>query len=133
MLPLGFRFDVEAIISGGVAHSVECELLPVDLPTDSVRVQPGGATTPRGACGCARAANRLSRRYSAISCRQRSSAASGWLAGERLQRPEPQPVPGLARLFSVGDLTYLRVVLVQECVCELTEIAQVDVDATGLK
>lgn len=43
MLPLGFRFDVEAIISGGVAHSVECELLPVDLPTDSVRVQPGGA------------------------------------------------------------------------------------------
>ena len=42
MLPLGFRFDVNAVIVDGVAHRADCQELPGDLPPDAVGVAIGG-------------------------------------------------------------------------------------------
>jgi hypothetical protein len=38
VLPLGFRFEVDAVILGGVAHRADCHELPRDLPRDAVGV-----------------------------------------------------------------------------------------------
>jgi hypothetical protein len=35
MLPLGFKFDVDAVIVAGVAHRLDCSLLPADLPDEA--------------------------------------------------------------------------------------------------
>jgi hypothetical protein len=42
VLPLGFRFEVAAVILGGVAHRAGCHELPRDLPPDAVGVSVGG-------------------------------------------------------------------------------------------
>ncbi len=42
VLPLGFRFDVEAVLVGGVAHRKDCDRLPRALPHDAVSVSPTG-------------------------------------------------------------------------------------------
>jgi hypothetical protein len=42
MLPLGFRFDVDAVIVDGVAHRTDCEWLPGELPPDAISVPAGG-------------------------------------------------------------------------------------------
>jgi len=34
--PLGFRFDVDAVVVGGVAHRRGCGMLSVDPPRDAV-------------------------------------------------------------------------------------------------
>jgi hypothetical protein len=34
--PLGFRFDVDAVILGGVAHRADCRALPARLREDAV-------------------------------------------------------------------------------------------------
>ena len=41
MLPLGFRFDVDAVLLGGVAHRADCRLLPTPLPAEALSVAPG--------------------------------------------------------------------------------------------
>lgn len=41
VLPLGFRFDVDAILLGGVAHRTDCRLLATPLPADALSVAPG--------------------------------------------------------------------------------------------
>jgi hypothetical protein len=42
VLPLGFRFDVDAVLVGGVAHRTDCDLLGCPLPDDAVSVGAGG-------------------------------------------------------------------------------------------
>lgn len=42
MLPLGFRFDVDAVIIGSIAHRTDCTELPRDLPADAAPVLAGG-------------------------------------------------------------------------------------------
>jgi hypothetical protein len=42
VLPLGFRFDVDAVIVSGVAHRSECDRLPCPLPDDAVVVPGAG-------------------------------------------------------------------------------------------
>jgi hypothetical protein len=42
VLPLGFRFDVDAVILAGVAHRADCGLLPVRLPAMMTTVATGG-------------------------------------------------------------------------------------------
>ena len=42
MLPLGFRFDADAVILGGVAHRRDCGQLPGELPGDAVAVTGAG-------------------------------------------------------------------------------------------
>ena len=41
MLPLGFRFDVDAVLLGGVAHRADCRLLPTPLPAHALSVASG--------------------------------------------------------------------------------------------
>jgi hypothetical protein len=36
MQPLGFRFDVDTVIVGSVAHRADCSALPARLPEDVV-------------------------------------------------------------------------------------------------
>jgi hypothetical protein len=43
VLPLGFRFDVDAVLVGGVAHRKDCDRLPRALPHDAVSVSAGEA------------------------------------------------------------------------------------------
>ena len=54
MLPLGFRFDVDAVILEGTAHTPACPLLPAVLP--ATRLTAGETywvqCCPRE-CGCA--------------------------------------------------------------------------------
>jgi len=38
VLPLGFRFDVDAVLVGGVAHRGDCDRLPRPLPDGAVSV-----------------------------------------------------------------------------------------------
>jgi hypothetical protein len=56
MLPLGFRFDVDAIVLDGTAHRADCQLLPATLPADAVRLAAcdtyRSERCPRE-CGCA--------------------------------------------------------------------------------
>jgi hypothetical protein len=56
MLPLGFRFDVDAIILEETAHTVACPLLPAVLPAGVSRLAAGetywAQRCPRE-CGCA--------------------------------------------------------------------------------
>ena len=42
MLPLGFRFDVDAVIVDGVAHRADCASLPGDLPPGAIPIPAGG-------------------------------------------------------------------------------------------
>jgi hypothetical protein len=42
VLPLGFRFEVDAVLVDGVAHRSECDRLPRPLPDDAVPVHPAG-------------------------------------------------------------------------------------------
>jgi len=42
MLPLGFKFDVDAVLVGGVAHRKDCGHLPRTLPHDAVSVGAAG-------------------------------------------------------------------------------------------
>jgi hypothetical protein len=42
VLPLGFRFDVEAVLVGGVAHRKDCDRLSRPLPNDEVSVRAAG-------------------------------------------------------------------------------------------
>ena len=39
--PLGFRFDVDAVLLGGVAHRAECRLLPTLLPAVAISLAEG--------------------------------------------------------------------------------------------
>ena len=41
MLPLGFRFDLGAVILDGTAHTADCVVLPVTLPPGAVRLDAG--------------------------------------------------------------------------------------------
>jgi len=41
MLPLGFRFDVDAVLLRGVAHRADCRLLPTPLPADALSLALG--------------------------------------------------------------------------------------------
>jgi hypothetical protein len=56
MLPLGFRFDEDAILLNGTARRIDCPLLPDPLPRDAVRLSAGevvrAQTCPRE-CVCA--------------------------------------------------------------------------------
>jgi hypothetical protein len=38
MLPLGFRFDEDAVLLEGTAHRTDCPLLPVPLPRHAARL-----------------------------------------------------------------------------------------------
>ncbi len=40
--PLGFRFDVNAVLVEGVAHRAECRRLPMPVPADALSVARGG-------------------------------------------------------------------------------------------
>jgi hypothetical protein len=56
--PLGFKFDVEAVVAGGVAHRVDCDLLLAEGPSrDAVELGVGGIyrsqRCPRGCPRCA--------------------------------------------------------------------------------
>jgi hypothetical protein len=42
VLPLGFRFEVDAVLVGGVAHRRDCDRLPRPLPPDAVSVSAAG-------------------------------------------------------------------------------------------
>ena len=42
MLPLGFRFDVDAVLADGVAHRGGCDQLPSPLPDGAVSVGAAG-------------------------------------------------------------------------------------------
>jgi hypothetical protein len=42
VLPLGFKFDVDAVLVGGVAHRKDCDRLPRALPHDAVSVSAAG-------------------------------------------------------------------------------------------
>jgi hypothetical protein len=54
--PLGFRFDVDAMIVDATAHRADCPLMPPTLPPDAVRVSAGevyrSQRCPRE-CACA--------------------------------------------------------------------------------
>jgi hypothetical protein len=56
MLPLGSRFDVDAVIVDGTAHTAACRLIPAVLPAAATRLTAGGTywaqCCPRE-CGCA--------------------------------------------------------------------------------
>jgi len=41
MMPLGFRFDVDAVIFDGTAHRERCPLLPAALPAAAKRPTAG--------------------------------------------------------------------------------------------
>ena len=41
MLPLGFRFDVDAVLVRGVAHRADCRHLPPPLPDEALSVASG--------------------------------------------------------------------------------------------
>jgi hypothetical protein len=56
MLPLGFRFDVDAVILDRTAHTVACPLLPPMLPPGATRLAAGETYWAQGCpreCGCA--------------------------------------------------------------------------------
>jgi hypothetical protein len=42
VLPLGFRFDVDAVILAGVAHRPSCRLLRAPLPPEATAVAASG-------------------------------------------------------------------------------------------
>jgi hypothetical protein len=42
VLPLGFRFDVDAVVIGGVAHRSDCDQINDALADDAVDVVAGG-------------------------------------------------------------------------------------------
>jgi hypothetical protein len=42
VLPLGFKFDVDAVLVGGVAHRKDCDRLQRPLPADAVSVRAAG-------------------------------------------------------------------------------------------
>lgn len=42
MLPLGFSFEVDAVLLAGVAHRRDCRLLPSPLPADAIPIGPAG-------------------------------------------------------------------------------------------
>jgi hypothetical protein len=42
LLPLGFRFDVDAVLVGGVAHRQDCDRLQRPLADDAVSVSADG-------------------------------------------------------------------------------------------
>ena len=48
MLPLGFRFDLDAVIVAGVAHRADCGLLPTWLSAPTIAVAAGGAYRSEG-------------------------------------------------------------------------------------
>jgi len=56
MQPLGFRFDVDAVVLEGTAHVADCPLLPPTLPPGATRLAAGETYSaqrcPRE-CGCA--------------------------------------------------------------------------------
>jgi hypothetical protein len=56
VLPLGFRFDEDAILLRGTAHRIDCPLLSDPLPGEAVRLAAGevlrAQTCPRE-CACA--------------------------------------------------------------------------------
>jgi hypothetical protein len=62
VLPLGFRFDVDAVIVDGVAHRTDCEWLPGELPPDAILISASGFIGPTGARGSVKGAGRRSRR-----------------------------------------------------------------------
>ncbi len=63
VLPLGFRFEVDAVLVGGVAHrSGLRQVCAPTLPDEAVRVAPAGFIAPSAARGSARSAGRRSRR-----------------------------------------------------------------------
>jgi hypothetical protein len=42
LLPLGFRFEVDAVLVGGVAHRTDCDRIQRPLPDDAVSVGAAG-------------------------------------------------------------------------------------------
>jgi hypothetical protein len=42
VLPLGFRFEVDAVIVGGVAHRSDCDRVPRELPHEAVSIPTAG-------------------------------------------------------------------------------------------
>jgi hypothetical protein len=41
MLPLGFRYDEDAVILDGTAHTINCPMLPAVLPPGAKRLDTG--------------------------------------------------------------------------------------------
>jgi hypothetical protein len=56
LLPLGFEFDVDAVIVSGVAHRTQCKLLPPRLPPTATAIGASGVyrseRCPRECPGC---------------------------------------------------------------------------------
>ena len=65
--PLGFRFDVDAVIVGGMAHRANCGELPPHLPRTLWRSRRSACIEPSGAHVSVRTADPRSRHCSATS------------------------------------------------------------------
>jgi hypothetical protein len=79
MLPVGFRFDEDAILLDGTAHRTDCPLLPVPVPQHAVRLAAGEVVRshrcPRE-CACAPPfATLLSFQVDAVTSSQPTKAA----------------------------------------------------------
>jgi hypothetical protein len=48
VLPLGFRFDVDAVIVEGVAHRADCDRVPRGLPNEAVSIPAAGVYRAEG-------------------------------------------------------------------------------------
>jgi hypothetical protein len=42
LLPLGFKFDIDAVIVSSVAHRPDCDLLPTRLPPTATAINASG-------------------------------------------------------------------------------------------
>ena len=42
VLPLGFRFDVDAVIVAGIAHRADCDSVTRGLPNDAISIPAAG-------------------------------------------------------------------------------------------
>ncbi len=106
VLPLGFRFDVDAVIVGGVAHRADCDELLATCRRMRSRSRAAVSIGPSAARGSARAADRRSRRCSPISSSARSRRSSADRAAHALpvaraadppQRADQPDVPDSVR------------------------------------
>jgi hypothetical protein len=80
ILPLGFRFDVDAVILDETAHTTACPLLPAVLPPGAARLAEGetywAQRCPRE-CGCAPPFETVLRQYGLTVCPARGVERAG--------------------------------------------------------
>jgi hypothetical protein len=112
--PLGFRFDVAAVIVDATAHRSDCLLVPDVLPPDAVRVSRGSLSEPRSLSALSSvcfadqlAAARAPPPESAGSCAmppaQLGSAADSRLTSCATRTPWRCPVKGWPGSLSKGS------------------------------